>query len=238
MRFALQASGRNCVSASGPRRSTRADPNSIAPNMRVSSYSKDGVIQHEDGSRIRAGRAIEAKLSRHTEMNRETALIEIDEDELAVPAHILDAAARAERAVMSDGECRVIRGCRTSTDNDVPSTKTRRSSRTIVSTSGSSGMQIDAVSVNGHASGRDIAAITGTGAAVELPRVPGTHDCVLMQERHAPEERRDADRFRRTRRSHRRHCRSHSPARLALTLRHAPGRQSDNTPDAYRYHYR
>jgi len=42
-------------------------------------------------------------------------------------------------------------------------------------------MQINAVSGHGDKSGGYIAAITGTGTAVELPRVPGTHDCVLMQ---------------------------------------------------------
>lgn len=53
-----------------------------------------GVIEHEDRSRMRPRMAAKKQLPRHPEMNRQASFAELDHNELAVPAHIANPAAR------------------------------------------------------------------------------------------------------------------------------------------------
>src|SRR4051812_16865712 len=109
------------------------------------------------------------------------------------------------------------------------------SARTMVSTSGNSGMQINAVLLHGYGNGRDVGAITYAGAAVELPGVPRAYDRVVVEG--AFSERRAAVRANAIKREDLTvHVAEYDFPIIHANLRHATGWQFRHAPDADGYH--
>ncbi len=86
----LRKSSREICNASGPSAAARSGScalHSMRPKMADVVVNQQALVELENGARVGAGFGIEQKFSGHAQVDHQYALIERENDKLAVPRH-------------------------------------------------------------------------------------------------------------------------------------------------------